>query len=198
MFNHFTQNAVLLPLSFQYSSTLYLLTNVYKCSIIFQQHSRKVECATRQTDQLKGTVLNNAAALLRTAQTGVPALETTLVHLSRPTVVQTLAIGFARLDPALADFTATMAGQKFEDLVAEDFAQVVATYRSRLLLPLEIGIAQPCLFGAVAGLVRNMGQQAPFNPADLPSHDCLNALHDLHSIGEVIVTALDYNRYSAN
>jgi hypothetical protein len=140
----------------------------------------------------------NASALLRTALAGVPALETTIVHLSRPSVAQTLAIAFAQIDPTYAQVTSIFTGQRFEDLVREDFARLVEVYRSGTLLPLELGIAEPCMFGAIAGIVTDMGERAPFNPADLPSHDCLNALHDLNSVGRAIVTALDYDRYSAN
>jgi hypothetical protein len=156
-----------------------------------------VECATRQTDQLKGIALN-IAAQLRTAQAGVPALERTLDHISRPSVAQTVAIGFAEFDPAFAADIAFFAGQSFEDLVIEDLKELVATYRSRKLLPLELGIAEPCLFGAIAGVVIYMGDRAPFNPAELPSHDCLSALHALNSVSRAIVTVLDYGKYSAN
>jgi hypothetical protein len=142
--------------------------------------------------------LNNAAALLRAAQSGVPAIERTLGHLSQPTVAQTVAIGFTEFDPAFAADIAFLMGRDLKDLIIEDLEELVATYRSRKLLPLELGIAEPCMFGAITGVVTYMGDRAPFNPADLPSHDCLTALHTLNGVSRAIITALDYGKYSAN
>jgi hypothetical protein len=108
--------------------------------------------------------LSHDIATLNAARSGVPALERTLGHLTVPTIAQRLAVTIGA-DPE---------GQPFDALVLRDIRRVV-TLRSTVPM-LELGIQEVSLFGAVSSVVHKMGDNAPFNPADLPHDECLKAL----------------------
>lgn len=132
--------------------------------------------------------MNGFSGLFNTAHAEVPAITRTLDHMLDHNFAIGLANCLTLVSPSTVDEMQSIFSSPLNVLLQRDVARV--TELRRHLLPLEVGISEACFLWVTANALRAEPSYAPFNPADLPSEECIDALHALHIGAERLAASL--------